>query len=132
MSRWSRESVTARFSEARDTLRRVPAPRVRGFFVSWPPYIRDMAESANASHMGVRLSPASPQAIDRMHEVFGWFIHLNGKPHLTKALWLTAAVGMGPKRAGAILGAHRDTIRARRDEALDILVHALNTQRAAA
>jgi hypothetical protein len=33
-------------------------------------------------------------------------------------VWLTAGCGMGPKRAGAILGVHRDTLRTRRDLAL--------------
>jgi hypothetical protein len=33
---------------------------------------------------------------------------------------------MGPKRAGAILGVHRDTLRNRRDEALALIVEGLN------
>jgi Domain of unknown function (DUF6362) len=80
----------------------------------------------------VRLTPASPQAIDRMEEVFGWFVHLEGKPHLTVAMWLTCGIGMGPKRAGDIIGVHRDTVRTRRDEALDIMVHALSYAKAKA
>jgi hypothetical protein len=74
----------------------------------------------------VRLSPAQPRAIDRMDETFGWFRVLAGRPHLTAALWLTCGAGLGPKRAGEILGAHRDTVRARRDEALDAIVSELN------
>ena len=80
----------------------------------------------------VRLSPASPQAIDRMHETFGWFLALEDRAHLAKAMWLTAGCGMGPKRAGAILGVHRDTVRARRDEALDVIAEGLNRGRLAA
>jgi DNA-directed RNA polymerase specialized sigma24 family protein len=54
-----------------------------------------------------------------MTETFTWFRALDGHPHLTRAVWLTAACGMGIRRAAHILGIHRDTVRARRDEALD-------------
>jgi hypothetical protein len=67
-----------------------------------------------------------------MHEVFGWFVSLKDKPHLAIALWLTSGRGMGPARAGKIIGAHRDTVRRRRDEALDQMVAALNAKRIAA
>ena len=129
---WTSTAVADRFRDAWDSLRRVPAPQVLGFMSSWPPYVREAVEAARPGDVIVRLSPASPQAIDRMHEVFGWFIHLNERPHLTSALWLTAAMGMGPKRAGAVLGVHRDTVRSRRNEALDIIVRALNATRARA
>lgn len=129
---WTSAAVADRFREAWDTLRRVPAPQVRGFMSSWPPYVQDVVEAARPSDAVVRLSPASPKAIDRMHEMFGWFVHLADRPHLTQAVWLTAAMGMGPKRAGAVLGIHRDTVRSRRNEALDRIVSALNAARAAA
>jgi hypothetical protein len=77
----------------------------------------------------VRLSPASPRAIDRMYETFSWFAALQDRAHPAKAIWLTAGCGVGPKRAGAILGVHRDTLRARRDEALDTIADALNRGR---
>lgn len=128
--RWDRESVTARLRESWDTLRRVPSPEVPGYVTSWPPHVRDAMEAYGYGEVIVRLSPASPQAIDRMHDVFGWFIHLEGKPHLTIAMWLTSAMGFGPKRAGTIVGVHRDTMRQRRDEALDIIVCALNKKAA--
>lgn len=124
----TRESVAARLREAWDTLRRVPAQSVPELRSSWPQVIHDLAEAYGYTAPVVRLSPASPQAIDRMHETFTWFKHLEGHPHLTKAVWLTAAAGMGPRRAGHILGTHRDTVRARRDEALDRIADALRKQ----
>jgi len=127
---WTRETVADRLRDAWDTLRRVPAPQVKGFMSSWPPYVREVVEAATPGDVVVRLAPASPQAIDRMHDVFGWFIHLAGRPHLTSAMWLTAAMGMGPTRAGSVLGIHRDTVRTRRNEALDIIASALNAARA--
>ena len=126
---WTREQVALRIREAWDTLRRVPAHSVPGFRVSWPDFVQDTADAYGYTQASVRLARASPQAIDRMHEAFGWFRHLDGRPHLTKAVWLTAGAGMGPKRAGALLGVHRDTLRARRDEGLDAIVDGLNRGR---
>ena len=123
---WTREHVSSRLHEAWDVLRRVPAPRVRGYYSTWPAFLRDTVELADRMRAPVRLSPAQPRAIDRMDETFGWFRVLAGRPHLTAALWLTCGAGLGPKRAGEILGAHRDTVRARRDEALDAIVSELN------
>lgn len=130
--RWVRTMVAARIRETWDTLRRVPESRVPGHVSSWPPYVLDAMEAYGYGEVIVRLSPASPQAIDRMEEVFGWFIDLEGKPHLTIAMWLTCGIGMGPKRAGDIIGVHRDTVRTRRDEALDTIAHALNHSKARA
>lgn len=126
---WTRESVAMRLREAWDTLRRVPAPRVPGFRQSWPDFIQDAADAYGYTAATVRLARAAPAAIDRMHETFGWFSFLEDRPHLAKAVWLTCGCGMGPKRAGAILGVHRDTLRARRDDALDLIVEGLNRAR---
>jgi hypothetical protein len=39
---------------------------------------------------------------------------------------------MGPSRAGGVLGVHRDTVRSRRDEALDRIAEGENRRRIAA
>lgn len=127
---WDRERVCLRIREAWDTLRRVPAHGVPGFRTSWPDFVQDYFEAYGRTSPTLRLARASPQAIDRMNDTFGWFRSLGGKPHLTKAMWLTCGCGMGPHRVGAILGAHRDTIRNRRDEALDLIVEALEQRNA--
>jgi len=126
--RWNREAVAERVREAWDTLRRVPAQRVPGFMTSWPDIVQDYFEAYGHGTPSVRLAPAAPAAIDRMDETFGWFAFLKGAPHLTKAVWLCCGCGMGPRRAGAILGAHRDTIRERRDLALDAIADGLNRE----
>jgi hypothetical protein len=59
-------------------------------------------------------------------------VSLKDKPHLAIAVWLTCGRGMGPARAGKIIGAHRDTVRRRRDEALDRMVAELNAKSLAA
>jgi hypothetical protein len=122
---WTRETVAERLREAWDTLRRVPAHGVPGFRVSWPDFVQDALDAYGYTAATVRLARAAPAAIDRMHETFGWFRFLEGHAHLAKAVWLTCGCGMGPKRAGTILGVHRDTLRARRDEALDRMVEGL-------
>lgn len=129
---WTRETVAARLREAWDTLRRVPAHGVPGFRVSWPDFVQDALDAYGYTAATVRLARASPAAIDKMHETFGWFRFLEGHAHLTKAMWLTSGCGMGPKRAGAILGIHRDTVRTRRDEALDRIAEGLTREGARA
>lgn len=129
---WTRDLVATRMREAWDTLRRVPTCHVPGFKVSWPDYVQDAIDAYGYTTPIVRLARASPAAIDRMHETFGWFRHLEDQPHLAKAVWLTAGCGMGPKRAGAILGVHRDTLRARRDDGLDLIADGLNRDAAQA
>jgi len=99
---------------------------------SWPDFVADAAQGETEGAVVSRLAAASPQAIDRMHDVFGWFVFLNHQPHLAIAVWLTCGRGMGPARAGKIIGAHRDTVRRRRDEALDHMVASLNRSREAA
>jgi hypothetical protein len=129
---WNRDLVSRRLKEACDTLRRLPEQKVRGYITSWPTFVADVAESEMEGTIVSRLAAASPQAIDRMHEVFGWFVVLQDKPHLAIAIWLTCGRSMGPARAGKIIGAHRDTVRRRRDEALDRMVAGLNGHRIAA
>lgn len=129
---WNRDLVARRLKEACDTLRRLPEQKVRGYVSTWPTFVADVAEGEMEGSIISRPAAASPQAIDRMHEVFGWFIVLKDKPHLAIAFWLTCGRGMGPARAGKIIGAHRDTVRRRRDEALDRVVASLNGNRAAA
>lgn len=114
-----RAFIAARLREAWDTLRRLPTETVPGLRSAWPPVVQDVSDAYGYTQPTLRLSPASPRAIDRMTETFSWFKALEHHPHLTRAVWLTAASGMGIRRAALTLGIHRDTLRARRDEALD-------------
>lgn len=115
----TRDFIAARLREAWDTLRRLPSQDVPTLRSTWPQAVQDVADAYGYTPPTARLSPASPRAIDRMNETFTWFKFLEDHPHLTRAVWLTAAAGMGPRRAANALGIHRDTVRARRDEALD-------------
>lgn len=124
----TREFVAARLREAWDTLRRVPAQTVPELRSSWPQTIQDVADAYGYTPMTAKLAPANPRAIDRMMETFTWFQALSDAPHLTRAVWLTAAAGMGVRRAAQVLGIHRDTLRARRDEALDRMAEGIRKQ----
>lgn len=129
---WNRKRVAERLREACDTLRRLPEEKVRGYISAWPVFVADVIETELEGAVTSRPAAASPRAIDRMHEVFGWFVHLKDRPELAAALWLTCGRGMGPSRASRIIGAHRDTVRRRRDEALDHMVAGLDATRLAA
>lgn len=123
---WTTETVADRLREAWDALRRVPAQSLQDVRAGWPEVLRDYFEAYGYAEERPRLAHASPRAIDRMNETFGWFVFLQGRAHVTKAVWLCCGAGMGPKRAGSILGVHRDTVRARRDEGLDLIVRGLH------
>ncbi len=126
-----RDYIAARLHEAWDTLRRLPSNAVPGMRSAWPHTVQDVADAYGYTPGTAKRAPPSPRAIDRMSETFEWFHHLDGRPHLTRAVWFTAACGMGIKRAALMLGVHRDTIRARRNEALDLMADGIRrTQKA--
>ncbi|MGH7864217.1 MAG: DUF6362 family protein, partial [Candidatus Binataceae bacterium] len=112
-----------------DTLRRVPAHGVPSYRTAWPDFVQDFWEAYTVDAPRVRLPPASPRAIDRMHEVFGWFRFVQDRD-LTQALWACCGCGMGPRRAGYVLGCSRFTVARRRDEALQSIVAGLKAANA--
>jgi hypothetical protein len=120
-----RSFVRVRIEEAGDTLRRVPVKGVPGFRSLWPDPVQEAVEAYGYTDVVLRLPPASPRAIDRMHEAFGWFRHLEDQRHLTIAMWMTVARRMGPRRVADVLGIHRNTVMQRRDDALDLIADGL-------
>jgi len=128
---FDRAYIAGRVREACDTLRRLPVGQIQGYRSAWPEMMAECIDAAGCDGV-VRLAAASPRAIDRMLEVFGWFAHLRDRPQLAAALWMTCGRGMGPSRAGSLLGVHRDTVRHRRDEALDLMAAGERRRRCAA
>lgn len=120
----TREQVAERIREAWDTLRRVPAHGIPGYRSAWPEFVQDAWDAYGQAGPALRLEPASPRAIDEMNETFRWFRFVADRD-LVRAMWLTCGCGMGPRRAGHILGCHRNTIRNRRDEALELILKGL-------
>lgn len=85
---WTPRMVEARLEEAADTLRRLPAVKVQGYFSTWPPIIRDFWEAFGRHAAEVRLGPAMPAAIDRMDETLLWLRWL--EPDEVRLVWLRA------------------------------------------
>lgn len=143
MSEWTRDLVVYRLREAWDTLRRLPercfpAPLTS----SWPEVVRDWREAYGYTAERVRLARPSPQAIDRMQETIGWFSFVASQPKRTdiaaethdrlvrtqsRAVWLCCGCGLGPKRAGEVMGLQRDSVRSLRDAGLDTMLRGLKS-----
>jgi len=65
--------IEARFDEAMGVLRRLPNDTgPQGYVTSWPIMLRDFWEAYGQHKPRLRLPAPSPDAIDRMHETFGW------------------------------------------------------------
>lgn len=85
---WTPTLVEERLEEAADTLRRLPAVKVQGYFSTWPPVIRDFWEAFGRNEVRVRLGPPQPGAIDRMDEALAWLAWL--EPDDARLVWLRA------------------------------------------
>jgi Domain of unknown function (DUF6362) len=118
------DTIKLRLREAWDALRRVPARGVPGYKTCWPDVIHDFHDAYGWERAAPRLEPASPRAIDNMNEVFGWFAFIADRD-LTRAVWLTVGCGMGPIRAGHILGVSRWTVARWRQAGLDAIATGL-------
>jgi len=122
---WTPEMVQARLAEAADTLRRLPAVKVQGYFNTWPTVIRDFWEAFGWQDAEVRLGPASPKAIDRMDETIRWLRWL--EPDETRLVWLRAE-GVRWKLISARFGVGRTTAWYRWTGALGKIAARLNAR----
>jgi Domain of unknown function (DUF6362) len=86
---WTASLVEERMVEAADTLKRLPEERVRGYFSTWPPVIRDYWEAFGREEVRLRRGPPSAAAIDRMDEALAWLAWLD--PAEAKIVWLRAS-----------------------------------------
>ncbi|MBM3950779.1 MAG: hypothetical protein FJ311_04930 [Rhodospirillales bacterium] len=87
--RWTASLIEERMVEAADTLKRLPEERIRGYFSTWPPVIRDYWEAFGREDVRLRRGPPSPAAIDRMDEALAWLAWLG--PAEAKIVWLRAS-----------------------------------------
>lgn len=120
---WAPGMVEARLEEAADTLRRLPAVKVQGYFSTWPPIIRDFWEAFGRHDAEVRLGPATPAAIDRMDETLLWLRWL--EPDEVRLVWLRAE-GVRWKLICARFGIGRTTAWYRWSTALGKIAVRLN------
>jgi hypothetical protein len=86
--KWTPKMVEERIEEAADTLHRLPEQRVRGFFNTWPPVIRDFWEAFGWEDVRIRRGPPQPGAIDRMDDVMIWLTWLEADD--VRLVWLRA------------------------------------------
>jgi hypothetical protein len=79
--------VEARLSEAAYVLKRLPEPRLSGYFSTWPEFVYSFADKVGQEPKPMRVLP-SPQAISRMEETLTWTAGLD--PIDGKIVWMKA------------------------------------------
>ena len=87
MTEWTRDMVEDRVMEAAAVLRKLPGPRVRGYFSTWPDIVLSAREIAGQEPKPMKVLP-SPMAISRMEETLAWLRWL--EPADAKIVWLRA------------------------------------------
>lgn len=88
MSDWTRDAVRERLEEAAAVLRRLPSPRVQGYFNTWPQMLVEFGDLVGQEPPPLRLPPPSPQAISRMEATLPWLQWL--EPDVAKLVWARA------------------------------------------
>jgi hypothetical protein len=86
---WTPALVEERLAEAADVLKRLPEPRVQGYYVLRPRIVHELGDLVRQEPpRHARLAP-TPDAISRMDETLTWTIGL--APIDAKIVWLRAA-----------------------------------------
>jgi hypothetical protein len=117
MTEWMRNMVEERITEAAAVLRKLPGPRVSGYFSTWPDILLSAREIASQEPRPMRVLP-SPQAITRMEEAITWNRFLErDEAHL---MWARAE-GMPWKHLCYRFGNSRPTAHRRYDYALSVI-----------
>ena len=87
MSAWAPKLVEARLSEAAFVLKRLPEPRLSGYFSTWPDVVQSFADKVGQEPKPMRVLP-SPASISRMEETLTWTAGL--EPIDGQIVWLRA------------------------------------------
>lgn len=88
--RWTESAVADRFEEAVYTMKRLPPVRVAGYFSTWPPIVRTVAEQLAEDKLPLRLGPPSAEAVARMEQTIQWIFLLDDETE-RRLIWLRAA-----------------------------------------
>lgn len=123
MSDWTRQDVRERLEEAAAVLRRLPAPRVQGYFNTWPRMVVEFGDLVGQEAPPVRLPPPSAQAISRMEMALPWLQWL--EPEEAKLVWARAE-GAPWKEICWRFGVSRATASRRYDYGLSVIAWRLN------
>jgi Domain of unknown function (DUF6362) len=84
---WTPSMVEARLSEAAYVLKRLPEPKLSGYFSTWPEFVYSFADKVGQEPKPMRVLPSS-QAISRMEETLTWTVGLD--PIDGKIVWMKA------------------------------------------
>ena len=87
--RWTPAMVEERLVEAADILKRLPSPRVQGFYSLWPAIAPSFDDLVGQTPRPMSPARPAPDAIDRMEQTLEWFKWL--EPPDTKIVWLRAS-----------------------------------------
>ena len=85
--KWTPSIVEEHMAEAASVLKRLPEPRVQGYFNLWPEIIHSFGDKVGQEPKPMRILP-SPQAISRMEETLTWTVGL--EPVDGKIVWMRA------------------------------------------
>jgi hypothetical protein len=114
--------VEERITEAAAVLRKLPGPRVSGYFSTWPDILLSAREIASQEPRPMRVLP-SPQAITRMEEAITWNRFLERDD--AQLMWARAE-GAPWKELCYRFGISRPTAHRRWEYALSVVVWRLN------
>ena len=86
--RWTPAMVEERLVEAADILKRLPSPRVQGFYSLWPAIAPSFDDLVGQTPRPMTRPWPAPDAIDRMEETLDWLKWL--EPEDVKLVWARA------------------------------------------
>lgn len=86
-TRWTPSLVEERLVEAASVLKRLPEPKLQGYYNLWPRIIYEFSDLVGQGPRPMRVLP-SPQAISRMEETLTWTVGLD--PVDGKTVWMRA------------------------------------------
>jgi len=125
MGEWTPSLVEERLVEAADVLRRLPEPRIQGYFNTWPEICRTFDDKVGLEPGRMRVAP-SPEAISRMEETLTWTFGLDDLDG--RIVWLRA-MGERWKAVCWTVGLRRTAVHERWLYALCIISLQLNGRR---
>jgi hypothetical protein len=105
-TQWTPSLVEARLAEAASVLKRLPEPKLQGYYNLWPRIIYEFGDLVGQEPSPVRVLP-SPAAISRMEEALTWTVGLDaidGKIVWMRAFgerWKTICWTVGLQRSAA-------------------------------
>ena len=88
MQDWTTDMVEDRLKEAASVMRKLPAPRILGYFNTWPSMMVEFSDLVGQTPERMRLPPPSAAAISRMETAMTWLSWL--EPEDVKFVWARA------------------------------------------